>query len=310
MILFTVTLNPALDYSISLPDFSRGAIQWFSQSGFAPGGKGVNVSLLLTSLGVENRALGIAAGFTGREIVRRLEEKGCQTEFVLLDQGASRVNVKLQTAGGEETAFNGEGPEIPAQAVDELLEKLSALSEEDVLVLSGSLPKGLPETAFPQLLEAARRPGARLVVDMSGDSLLAALPYHPFFIKPNEEELCQLFGVEGPLTVQEAKGYAQELQRLGARNVVVSMGAKGALLLEEEGRCLFCHGVRGAAVSTVGAGDSLVAGFLYGWRLHGTAEGGLRWGVAAGSATAFRQGIATGEEVKGLFPQVGNPHVV
>lgn len=310
MILFTVTLNPALDYSISLPDFSRGAIQWFSQSGFAPGGKGVNVSQLLTSLGVENRALGIAAGFTGREIVRRLEEKGCQTEFVLLDQGTSRVNVKLQTAGGEETAFNGEGPEIPAQAVDELLEKLSALSGEDVLVLSGSLPKGLPETAFPQLLEAARRPGARLVVDMSGDSLLAALPYHPFFIKPNEEELCQLFGVEGPLTVQEAKGYAQELQRLGARNVVVSMGAKGALLLEEEGRCLFCRGVRGAAVSTVGAGDSLVAGFLYGWRLHGTAEGGLRWGVAAGSATAFRQGIATGEEVKGLFPQVGNPHVV
>ena len=194
--------------------------------------------------------------------------------------------------------------------MDELLEKLSALSGEDVLVLSGSLPKGLPETAFPQLLEAARRPGARLVVDMSGDSLLAALPYHPFFIKPNEEELCQLFGVEGPLTVQEAKGYAQELQRLGARNVVVSMGAKGALLLEEEGRCLFCRGVRGAAVSTVGAGDSLVAGFLYGWRLHGTAEGGLRWGVAAGSATAFRQGIATGEEVKGLFPQVGNPHVV
>ena len=159
-------------------------------------------------------------------------------------------------------------------------------------------------------MEAARRSGARLVVDMAGDALLAALPYHPFLIKPNDEELCQLFGVEGPLTALEAKEYAQQLQHMGARNVVVSLGAKGALLAQEGGPCLFCHSVRGEAVSTVGAGDSLVAGFLYGLGLHGTLEGGLKWGVAAGAATAFREGIATGDQVKAQFPAVGNPHVV
>lgn len=143
---------------------------------------------------------------------------------------------------------------------------------------------------------------------MAGDPLLASLPYHPFLIKPNLEELCQLFQAEGPLTPLEAKEYAKELQRMGARNVVVSLGEKGALLLEESGRCLGCRSPRGQAVSTVGAGDSLVAGFLYGCQLHGTLEGGLKWGVAAGAATAFQEGIATGSQVKAQFPAVGNPH--
>ena len=240
MMVTTVTLNPALDYHITLPGLAPGEIQWFSHSSFSPGGKGINVSLLLSSLGVETRALGIAAGFTGREIARLLEERGCPADMVFLEEGCSRVNVKLQTPGGEETAFNGPGPDIPPQAVAQLLGKLSTLGPEDVLVLSGSLPQGLPETAFPQLLEAARRAGAKLVVDMAGDALLAALPYHPFLIKPNPEELCQLFQVEGPLTPLEAKEYAKELQRMGARNVVVSLGEKGALLLEESGRCLGC----------------------------------------------------------------------
>lgn len=198
MMVTTVTLNPALDYHITLPGLAPGEIQWFSHSSFSPGGKGINVSLLLSSLGVETRALGIAAGFTGREIARLLEERGCPADMVFLEEGCSRVNVKLQTPGGEETAFNGPGPDIPPQAVAQLLGKLSTLGPEDVLVLSGSLPQGLPETAFPQLLEAARRAGAKLVVDMAGDPLLASLPYHPFLIKPNLEELCQLFQAEGP----------------------------------------------------------------------------------------------------------------
>ena len=305
-----VTLNPALDYQIPLERFEPGAIQWFSQSAFIPGGKGVNVSMLLSSLGVENRALGIAAGFTGREIVRLVEEAGCKTDFVLLEEGLSRVNVKLRTADGVETAFNGKGPQISSQAVDAFLNKLSGLSGEDVLVLSGSLPAGLPETAFPRLLETVRKAGARLVVDMSGDPLLAALPYRPYLIKPNDEELREIFSLEGPLSVLEVKEYAGRLQHMGARNVIVSLGAKGALLLEESGRCLFCHGVRGDAVSTVGAGDSLVAGTLFGLGLHGTLEGGLKWGVAAGSATAFQEGIATGDQVKAQFPAVENPHVL
>ena len=185
MMVTTVTLNPALDYHITLPGLAPGEIQWFSHSSFSPGGKGINVSLLLSSLGVETRALGIAAGFTGREIARLLEERGCPADMVFLEEGCSRVNVKLQTPGGEETAFNGPGPDIPPQAVAQLLGKLSTLGPGDVLVLSGSLPQGLPETAFPQLLEAARRAGAKLVVDMAGDPLLASLPYHPFLIKPN-----------------------------------------------------------------------------------------------------------------------------
>ena len=212
------------------------------------------MSLLLSSLGVETRALGIAAGFTGREIARLLEERGCPADMVFLEEGCSRVNVKLQTPGGEETAFNGPGPDIPPQAVAQLLGKLSTLGPEDVLVLSGSLPQGLPETAFPQLLEAARRAGAKLVVDMAGDPLLASLPYHPFLIKPNLEELCQLFQAEGPLTPLEAKEYAKELQRMGARNVVVSLGEKGALLLEESGRCLGCRSPRGAGCLHRGRG--------------------------------------------------------
>lgn len=310
MMIVTVTLNPALDQQISLERLVPGTIQWYSQGTFLPGGKGVNVSRLLTSLGVENRALGIAAGFTGREILRLLEKEGCHTDFVLLEQGTSRINVKLRTPQGEETALNGAGPQIPQEAVDRLLGKLAGLTGEDLVVLSGSLPQGLPETAYPQLLETVRRTGARLAADMSGDALLAALPYHPYLIKPNEEELGEIFSLEGPLTVLEVKEYAGQLQRMGARNVVVSLGAKGALLLEEGGRCLFCHGVRGKAVSTVGAGDSLVAGFLYGLGLHGTLEGALKWGVAAGAATAFQEDLATGDQVKARFPAVGNPHIL
>lgn len=308
--IITVTWNPALDYGISLAQLRRGDIQRFGQGVFTPGGKGVNVSLLLTSLGVENRAVGIAAGFTGREILRQLESAGCTADFVLLEQGESRLNVKLTEADGTETAFNGGGPEIPDQAVDQLLSKLDSLSGEDLLVLSGSLPQGLPETAFPKLLEKARRAGARLVVDISGDPLLASLPYRPFLIKPNGEELAELFGIEGSPSLLEAADCAGRLQRMGARNVLVSLGGKGALLLEEGGRRLYCHAVRGEMVSTVGAGDSMVAGFLYGMELHGTLEGGLRWGTAAGAATAFQQGIASEERVKALFAAVENPHLV
>ena len=299
----TVTLNPALDHFIFLESFERGVIQRFSQDVFAPGGKGVNVSLLLSSLGVENRALGLAGGFTGRELCRLLEEAGCQTDFVQLPQGNTRVNVKLRCADGEETAFNGAGPAIPEQAVEELLERLSRLREGDALVLSGVLPAALPETAFPRVLEAARQRKARLVVDMEGDPLLAALPYRPFLIKPNEEELAQIFGIAGSLNVQEVKEYARELQRMGARNVVVSLGAKGALLLEENGQALFCRSVRGEAVSTVGAGDSLVAGFLYGYELHGSALGGLKWGRRGGHG--LLRGHCHGGSSQGGFPQSG-----
>ena len=302
----TVTCNPALDILVRPRRFSPGEINRYGAGMCQPGGKGINVSLLLHSLGVETKALALAGGFTGREIARLLEERGCPGDFVWLPQGDSRINLKICPPGGEETQLNGEGPQIPEEAVERLERKLSALGPGDGAVLAGSLPASLPQDLYARLMKPLVRKGVEVAVDTTGEALLAALPCRPFLVKPNLEELEELFSVK--LTgLPEIKEQARELQRLGARNVVVSLGAGGALLLEVGGRSLFCHGVRGQAVSTVGAGDSLVAGFLYGWQLHGTLEGGLRWGMAAGAATAFSPGIATGEQVKALFPQVGNP---
>ena len=302
----TVTCNPALDILVRPRRFSPGEINRYGAGMCQPGGKGINVSLLLHSLGVETKALALAGGFTGREIARLLEERGCPGDFVWLPQGDSRINLKICPPGGGETQLNGEGPQIPEEAVERLERKLSALGPGDGAVLAGSLPASLPQDLYARLMKPLVKNGVEVAVDTTGEALLAALPCRPFLVKPNLEELEELFSVK--LTgLAEIKEQARELQRLGARNVVVSLGAGGALLLEEGGRSLFCHGVRGQAVSTVGAGDSLVAGFLYGWQLHGTLEGGLRWGMAAGAATAFSPGIATGEQVKALFPQVGNP---
>lgn len=307
--IYTVTLNPAVDYIVSPEQFALNEINRYASCTYGPGGKGVNVSLLLTSLGVRNRALGLCAGFSGTEIVRLMEEKGCDTDFVRLPEGHSRINVKVCAPDGGETDLNGEGPEVPAESFEELKEKLRELREGDLLVLAGSVPASLGKGVYEDFLREIRAGGAQAVVDATGDALRRTLPYRPFLVKPNDEELGELFGVEIK-TVEEAKAYAGELVRMGARNVVVSMGSKGALLVSETGESLFCRTVRGEAVSTVGAGDSLVAGFLYGWGLHGTLEGALRWGVAAGAATAFSKGIASGDKVKSLYLQAGNPSPV
>ena len=256
--------------------------------------------MLLSSLGVENRALGLAGGFTGRELCRLLEEAGCQTDFVQLPQGNTRVNVKLRCADGEETAFNGAGPAIPEQAVEELLERLSRLREGDALVLSGVLPAALPETAFPRVLEAARQRKARLVVDMEGDPLLAALPYRPFLIKPNSLELGEIFGRELK-NDEEILECARALQERGARNVLVSMAGDGSLLLSESGGSHRLGVPKGTVRNSVGAGDSMVAGFLAGWLQTGDYAYAQRLGAAAGSATAFQDGLATREEILALI---------
>ncbi len=308
----TITLNPAIDYTIAPDRFETGEINRYSACSYRPGGKGVNVSLLLGSLGVKNTALGLAAGFTGREIVRLLEEAGCQTDFIFLPQGCSRINIKVRSPGENgvmETDLNGEGPAIPAETLDRLGEKLSSLGEGDSLVLAGSVPNSLPPDAYARLLRRVEGKGVLSVVDAAGDTLLSALPCRPFLIKPNLEELGELFGTE-VRDLDAARECAVLLQEKGARNVAVSMGGKGALLVCEDGRRLFCRAVKGETVSTVGAGDSLVAGFLYGWRLHGAPEGALTWGVAAGAATAFSPGIASGDLVKKLWPLVENPHQV
>lgn len=305
----TVTLNPALDCYLSPEQLETGAINRYEGYRFLPGGKGINVSLLLSSLGVETVALGIAAGFTGKELVRLMEQEGCPTDFTILPHGSTRINIKIRTAEGEETDLNGAGLPLTPEAAEQLMQKLDRLKPGDGLVLAGSLPNSLPKNTYAKFLERIAEKDILTVVDAAGEALEAALPCRPFLIKPNLEELGELFGAE--ITELEAVAEcAGDLQKRGARNVAVSMGSKGAFLLCEDGRRLFCHAVRGEAVSTVGAGDSMVAGFLYGWRLHGTLEGALRWGVCAGSATAFSPGLASGDTVRQLYPKVGNVHMI
>ncbi len=305
--IWTVTLNPALDCYLFPERFEKGAINSYEDCCFRPGGKGVNVSLLLTSLGVETTALAIGAGPSGRQIEALLREEGCKADFLCLEEGASRINLKLRTPEGEETDFNGRGPKIPRQAVERLGEKLSALRPGDGLVLAGSIPSSLPKDSYAGLLRKTAEKELFTVVDAAGEALLSALPCRPFLIKPNLEELEALFGTEirGLSAVAEC---ARALQEKGARNVAVSLGEQGALLVCEDGRRLFCHAAKGKAVSTIGAGDSMVAGFLYGWQLRHTLEDALRWGVSAGSATAFSQGIASGEEVRRLYSETGSVH--
>ena len=273
MMVTTVTLNPALDYHITLPGLAPGEIQWFSHSSFSPGGKGINVSLLLSSLGVETRALGIAAGFTGREIARLLEERGCPADMVFLEEGCSRVECEApKPPAGRRRPSTARARTSRPRRWPQLLGKLSTLGPEDVLVLSG---KPAPGPAGDRLPPAAggRPPGRRQAGGGHGRGPaagVAALPSLPHQAQPGE--LCQLFQAEGPHTPLEAKEYAKELQRMGARNVVVSLGEKGALLLEERGCCL-AAAAPGTGCLQRGRGDSLVAGFLYGCQLHGTLEG-------------------------------------
>lgn len=300
----TVTLNPSLDLFAVPERFETGRINRCAGCSYRPGGKGVNVSLLLSSLGADTAALGFAAGFTGREITRLLAEAGCRTDLLPLSGGCSRINVKIRDGNGTETDLNGTGPEIPREAFSQLEERLASLKAGDALVLAGSVPPSLGSDAYARLLSRAGQ-GVLTVVDAAGDALLRALPLRPFLIKPNLEELEELSGRKISGT-GDALECARALRKKGARNVAVSLGEKGALLLWEDGRKLFCPAPRGRAVSTVGAGDSLVAGFLYGWSLEKTPEAALSWGVAAGSATAFSQGIASGDQVKALRGKIGN----
>ncbi len=305
--IYTVTLNPALDYSLTPESLELGQINRYKAGLCRPGGKGINVSLLLSSLGMENTALAVAAGFTGQELQRLLEEAGCKTDLLFLPRGHSRINLKLRGPDGRETDLNGAGPDMPPETVGLIGAKLSALKSGDCLVLAGSVPPSLPADSYAQLLQGLREKDVLTVADTSGAALLAVLRCHPFLIKPNAEELGEVCGVEVS-DVYTAAECARSLQKMGAGNVAVSLGERGALLVREDGRAMFCQSAKGEAVSTVGAGDSFIAGFLFGWKLHGALEGALRWAVAAGAATAFSPGIASGDKVKELYPQVGNVH--
>lgn len=300
---YTVTLNPALDYVIHIEDFQTGEINRTQREEIQFGGKGINVSTVLSRLGVENTALGFLAGFTGQALAEGLRKNGIQTDFIWLMEGLTRINVKIKA--GEETELNGRGPVIPSVALDELFQKLDRLQSGDVLDLSGSIPASLPDDIYQQILRQLEGRGILTVVDAAGELLCAALPYRPFLIKPNHHELGEIFG-QTPVTDQELTACAKKLQKQGARNVLVSMAGEGSLLLDETGACHRLGVPRGTVRNSVGAGDSMVAGFLAGWLKTGDYETAHRMGAAAGSATAFSDGLATEAKVLALL-DVLNP---
>ena len=297
--IYTVTFNPSLDYVVQVDDFAVGEINRTRTESIYPGGKGINVSLVLQNLGLPSVALGFTAGFSGAEIERLLQEAGCQCDFIAVKAGYSRINTKI--ISGAETALNGQGPQLSEAELAALFNKLRRLTQDDVLVLAGSIPASLPDNIYEQILELLQPVGTRVVVDATGDLLLKVLKYRPFLIKPNHEELGEFFGRGPLLTEEEILAAAQRLQQQGARNVLVSRGANGALLLDENGKLHKQASPKGTLVNSVGAGDSMVAGFLAGYLQTQDYDTALRLGVAAGSASAFKAWLATREDVEKIL---------
>ena len=302
--IYTVTFNPSLDYIVSVPGFEMGRTNRTVYEQMLAGGKGINVTTVLSNLGVDSTALGFVAGFTGDELIRRMESMGLKNDFIRIDNGFSRINVKLRDHDG--TEINGMGPVIGQKGLDALMEKLLQLKEGDTLVLAGSIPESMPGTIYSDILKRLEGRGIRFVVDATKDLLLNVLQYRPFLIKPNHHELEEIFGAE--LRSRESVvSYAAALQERGAVNVLVSMAGEGAVLLDEEGVVHMLPAPEGKLINAVGAGDSMVAGFLTGWEEQHSYDHAFRMGVAAGSASAYSEYLATREEVEELYRRIGKP---
>ena len=295
---YTVTFNPALDYVVRVENFQPGETNRTASDLVQFGGKGINVSTVLRNLGVDNIALGFLAGFTGQGLDQGLRESGIKTDFIWLEKGLTRINVKIKA--GRETEINGRGPDISAAALDQLFAKLDALGEGDVLVLAGSIPNSLPDDIYQRILKRLEGRGVLTAVDATRDLLCAVLPYHPFLIKPNDRELGEIFGrtLTGDQEIEEC---ARKLQERGARNVLVSMAGAGSLLVDETGASRRLGVPRGTVRNSVGAGDSMVAGFLAGWLQEHDYAAAHKMGAAAGSATAFSDGLAEKDQVLELM---------
>lgn len=301
--IYTVTLNPSLDYIVAVENFRHGHTNRTSSELMLPGGKGINMSIVLKNLGIDSTAFGFVAGFTGEEIESRLKGSGVRTDFIHLDKGNSRINLKLKSVEG--TEINGQGPEITPAAIEALMARLAQLRKGDGLFLAGSIPATMPDDIYGRIMEKLCGKGLNLVVDAAGKLLLNVLQYHPFLIKPNLDELGELFGVELHAG-DEVIPYAKKLQELGARNVLVSMAGDGAVLLDETGKIYRAEAPDGELKNGVGAGDSMAAGFMAGWMERGEYGHAFRMGVAAGSASAFSDYLATGEEIRQLYERVSS----
>ena len=297
--IYTVTFNPSLDYIVSVDDFKLGLTNRTSSELILPGGKGTNVSTVLKNLGFESTALGFVAGFTGNEIVKRLNDMGIKSDFISIENGISRINLKLKSIDG--TEINGAGPDISEEKVNKLMDKLNQLKEGDVLVLAGSIPSSMSDNIYRDIMADLKDRGVMIVVDATKDLLLNVLEYHPFLIKPNNHELGEIFDVK-LTTREEVIPYGRKLQEKGARNVLVSMAGEGAVLIAEDGQVFDAPAPKGKLIN--GVGDSMVAGFVAGWIEKQDYEYAFHMGVASGSASAFSENLATKEEIINVYNQV------
>lgn len=296
--IYTITFNPSLDYIMNVESFLEGKTNRSSSEAIYPGGKGFNVSTILTRLGVNNVALGFIAGFTGEYIEKTLRSRGIVTQLISLQEGMSRINVKMK--GASETEINGNGPIISKTALDELFKQLELLEKDDILVLAGSIPKGVPNNIYADILDKMNQKNVLCIVDASGELLMNVLKYQPFLIKPNIDELEEIFDCK----VQDKEhliSLMTSLQNFGAKNVVVSLGKHGAVLLDEYQKFYYQKAFEGTLVNSVGSGDSMIAGFIASYIQKEDYSSVLRFACACGSATAFSQDLATKEEIEQII---------
>ncbi len=296
--IYTVTFNPSLDYIASCDNFTLGETNRTTKEIIYPGGKGINVSIVLRNLGLDTTALGFLAGFTGDEIKRLILKEGIKNEMIEVNNGFSRINIKLRSK--QESELNGMGPTIDEESIKKLYQKLDNLNSDDILVLAGSIPSSMPSNIYSNIMDYLKEKKLKIVVDATKDLLLNVIPYRPFLIKPNKHELGELFNVELN-SKEEVVPYARKLQELGARNVLVSLAGEGALLVSEDKKIYSSKAPKGKVLNSVGAGDSMVAGFLYGYLTYKDYNEAFKYGIATGSASAFSEELAKLNEVKELY---------
>ena len=298
--IYTVTLNPSIDYIVRMSDLKLGITNRSESEEYYFGGKGINVSCVLAELDIDSTALGFTAGFTGEAIENGIKNDRITTDFIRLDSGLSRINIKIKS--GEETEINGQGPDISAEKLEALMNKLDHIQDGDTLVIAGSIPKTMPDDTYERMLEKLKDKNVRIVVDATKKLLVNSLKYKPFLIKPNRQELSEIFNVEVE-TEEDTIKYAKELQKLGAKNVLISLGGEGAMLIDENGDIHKAGVLKQKVINTVGSGDSMVAGFVAGYEKEKSYPYALKLGSVCGNATAFLPGLATKAKIDELLKQ-------
>ena len=298
--IYTVTLNPSIDYSVRMNDLKLGITNRSESEEYYFGGKGINVSCVLAELDIDSTALGFTAGFTGEAIEKGIKNDRITTDFIRLDSGLSRINIKIKS--GEETEINGQGPDISEEKLEALMNKLDHIQDGDTLVIAGSIPKTMPDDTYERMLEKLKYKDVRIVVDATKKLLVNSLKYKPFLIKPNRQELSEIFNVEVK-TEEDTVKYAKELQKLGAKNVLISLGGEGAMLIDENGEKHKAGVLKQKVINTVGSGDSMVAGFVAGYEKEKSYPYALKLGSVCGNATAFLPGLATKAKIDELLKQ-------